>query len=250
MALSEEALKMQLDVLTSRTDQNADMVYKTNAILNKALNPDVFSGQNSKIVNAINLLAAGAQQTNDLASNVANKVNELLLDTSNDANNAIWQNVKYLMEQDTIIEGIQHILEGNLADKVLGLDVADVGKVLSVDVDENGDPILKAIDMVISGGGVPNVAEIKYVNSKVASVQNVKSALDYLFNNMGSGGGLGGGTIIGEITWDMIDDRPEVVPDNIRLADNMLQLREGTEVVSAVQLMNSKEVDDLLSNMS
>ena len=80
-------------------------------------------------------------------------------------------------------------------------------------------------------------------------MSNVKNALDYLFDNMGSGG-LGGGVIVGEITWDMIEDRPEVVPDNLRLVDGMLQLRDGSEVVSAVSLMTSKEIDDLLENMN
>ena len=250
MALTEEQILQQINVLTTKTSDNAQMTYKTNATLNKALNPEFFSGNNTKIVNAINMLATSSSQANATAQAVADKLNRILLDIDTIDNAAIWDNVKYLMEKDTIIEGIQHILEGNQAEKILGLDVADAGKVLSIDVDDNGDPILKAIDMVASGGGVPNVSEIKYVNSKVASVQNVKSALDYLFNNMGSGGELGGGTIIGEITWDMIDDRPEVVPDNIKLADNMLQLREGTEVVSAVQLMSTKEVDDLLGNMN
>ena len=251
MALSEEALKMQLDILTSRTDQNADMVYKTNAILNKALNPDIFSGQNTKIVNAINLLAEESQQTNNLVGDITNKINEILLDTSNDANNAIWENVKDLMGKDTIIEGIEAILQGKQVANVLGLNASDQGKVLSIDLDDNGDPVLKAIDMIIDNA--VNVADIKYVNTKKPNIQNVKSALDYLFDNIGSGGdlggGLGGGTIIGEITWDMIDDRPEI-PSKLQLISNNLALvNEDGVVLSSVGMMTDAEVDSLLDEM-
>lgn len=251
MALSEEALKMQLDILTSRTDQNADMVYKTNAILNKALNPDFFSGQNTKIVNAINLLAKESQQANNLVGDIANKINEILLDTSNDANNVIWENVKDLMGEDTIIEGIEAILQGKQVANVLGLNASDQGKVLSIDLDDNGDPVLKAIDMIVDN--TVNVADIKYVNTKKPNIQNVKSALDYLFDNMGSGGdlggGLGGGAIIGEITWDMIDDRPEI-PSKLQLISNNLALvNEDGVVLSSVGMMTDAEVDSLLDEM-
>lgn len=246
MALSEEALKMQLDILTSRTDQNADMVYKTNAILNKALNPDIFSGQNTKIVNAINLLAEESQQTNNLVGDVANKINEILLDTSNDANNAIWENVKDLMGKDTIIEGIEAILQGKQVANILGLNASDQGKVLSIDLDDNGDPVLKAIDMIADN--TVNVSDIKYVNTKKPNIQNVKSALDYLFDNIDSGG-LGGGTIIGEITWDMIDDKPEI-PSKLQLISNNLALvNEDGVVLSSVGMMTDAEVDSLLDEM-
>ena len=247
MALSEEALKMQLDILTSRTDQNADMVYKTNAILNKALNPDTFSGQNTKIVNAINLLAEETQQTNNLVGDIANKINEILLDTSNDANNVIWGNVKDLMGKDTIIEGIEAILQGKQVANVLGLNASDQGKVLSIDLDDNGDPVLKAIDMIVDD--TVNVADIRYVNTKKPDIQNVKSALDYLFDNTGSSGDLGGGTIIGEITWDMIDDRPEI-PSKLQLISNNLALvNEDGVVLSSVGMMTDAEVDNLLDEM-
>ena len=251
MAMTDEELKLQMEILTSKTESNPNMVYKANAALNKALNPAFFSGNGTKIVNAINDLATKADQAIVTSQTVAEKVNSILMDVDTTDNAVIWEAVKELMGKNTIIEGLQEILSGNKVDKILGVDESDKGKLLSVDVDEDGNVILKAIDAILNGG-TPNVSEIKYVNSKVPSVQNVKGALDYLFNNMGSGnsGELGGGVFVGEITWDMIEDKPEVIPDNIRLADNMLQLREGSEVVSAVQLMTSKEVDDLLESMN
>ena len=112
MAMSDEELLLQMNILASKTEDNPNMVYKANATLNKGLNPEYFTGNNTKIVNAINHLAETSVKISDLSEAVADKVNELLLDTSSDANKAIWDNVKELMEMDTIIEGIQRILEG------------------------------------------------------------------------------------------------------------------------------------------
>ena len=152
MAMSEEDLKRQLDILTTRTSDNPDMIYKANAALNKGLNPDYFTGNNTKIVNAINWLAENNVQTSELSEVVANKVNELLLDTSSDANKVIWDNVKELMEMDTIIEGIQRILEGKQQDKILGITPDDIGKILSVAQAEDGEMMVKAIDNILNAG--------------------------------------------------------------------------------------------------
>ena len=46
MALSEEQIKQQIDVLTTKTSENPEMVYKAIAALNKGLNPEYFSGNN------------------------------------------------------------------------------------------------------------------------------------------------------------------------------------------------------------
>ena len=97
MAMTEEELKMQLDILTTKTEDNPDMVYKANAMLNQGLNPEYFTGNNTKIVNAINLLAEESVKTSEVAQLVAEKVNEILLDTSSDENKLIWENLKDLM---------------------------------------------------------------------------------------------------------------------------------------------------------
>ena len=56
MALTEEELKQQANVLATKTEDNPNMPYKANATLNKGLNPDYYSGQYTKIVNALNKL--------------------------------------------------------------------------------------------------------------------------------------------------------------------------------------------------
>lgn len=244
--MTDEELKLQMNILASKTDSNPNMPYKANATLNKGLNPTYFTGQSTKIVNAINDLASKVNNSTMVAQNVADKVNEILLDITTTDNAPIWANVKELMGKDTIIEGIESILEGVHADKILGLTPDDIDKVLSVGADENGNPVIQAIDKIVVGA-----TDIKYFNDKAPSVSNIKAALDYLFNNMGSGGdgGLGGGVIVGEITWDMIDDKP-MIANKMTLEDDRLKLvdSEGT-IMSSVQIMNDKDVETLLQEL-
>ena len=229
MALTEEQILQQINVLTTKTSENTQMTYKTNGALNKALNPNTFSGSNTKIVNAINLLASMADVATATSNAVSEKLNSILLDIDVTDNAAIWENVKNLMEKNTIIEGLESILQGEHADKILGLNASDAGKVLSIDVDNNGNAVLKAIDAIAGGGGKPvdvSVESLQYANDKAPEVTNVKEALDHVIDKIAEGnfggGELGGGTIVGEITWDMIDDRPEFIADNLELTDSQL----------------------------
>lgn len=244
--MTDEELKLQMNILASKTDSNPNMPYKANATLNKGLNPTYFTGQSTKIVNAINDLASKVNNSTMVAQNVADKVNEILLDITTTDNAPIWENVKELMGKDTIIEGIESILEGDHADKILGITSDDIDKILSVGADENGNLVIKAIDQLVVGA-----TDIKYFNDKAPSVSNIKAALDYLFDNMGSGGdgGLGGGIIVGEITWDMIDDKP-MIANKMTLEDDRLKLvdSEGT-IMSSVQIMNDKDVETLLQEL-
>ena len=234
MAMSEEELKRQLDILTTKTSENPDMVYRANASLNKGLNPDYFTGNNTKIVNAINWLAENNVQTSQLAEIVANKVNEILLDTSIDANNDIWKNVKELMEMDTIIEGIQRILEGKQQDKVLGITPDDIGKILSVAQAEDGEMMVKAIDNILSP------AQMEYTHEDHPEVQTVEGALDKLFEMQSQS--------LTEINWDMIMNKPEI-PTGLELTDESLVMMSDNGEMSEVPLMTDEDVSNLLSEL-
>ena len=252
MALTEEQLKLQMEILASKTDSstNPNMVYKSNAALNKGLNPEFFTGNGTKIVNAINSLAAKSEQCIINNQTIMDKVNSILLDVDMTDNAVLWEETKELMEKDTIIEGIKNILEGNLADKILGFDIDDTGKILAIDTNEEGNAVVKAVDMPssqeVTAIGIP------YTNQNVPTVKNVKSALDYVILQIlsgNTGGGLEGDLILGDITWDMILDKP-VVGSRLSLISNRLALldSEGT-IISSINLTTDKEIDEMIESM-
>lgn len=235
MAMTDDELKLQMDILTSRTDQNPDMVYKTVASLNKGLNPEYFTGNNTKIVNAINFLAENSVMVSELSEAVANKVNELLLDTSSDANKLIWDNVKELMEMNTIIEGIQRILEGKQQDKILGITPDDIGKILSVSQAEDGEMMVKAIDNIIKP------SQIEYKNETYPEINNVEDAMNVLFIKQAN--------MIDELIWDKIMNKPEI-PAALELTEEELRLlNDEGEEMSSVQLMTDEDILNIISNL-
>lgn len=234
MAMSDEELLLQMNILASKTGDNPNMAYKANATLNKGLNPEYFTGNNTKIVNAINHLAETSVKISDLSEAVADKVNELLLDTSSDANKAIWDNVKELMEMDTIIEGIQRILEGKQQDKVLGITPDDIGKILSVAQAEDGEMMVKAIDNIMNAG------QMEYTHEDHPEVQTVEGALDKLFELRDNK--------LDEVTWDMIMNKP-AIPTGLELTDNALVMNDEYGEMSSVPLMTNEDVDELLNDL-
>ena len=255
MAMTEEELLLQMNILVNKISDNPNMVFKANKTLNKGLNPEYYSGNDSKIVNILNNLFEKNQQINDVSTDVTNKVNNLIGDSTTTLGAANWEKLQGLMDQATIIEGLNDLFEAKLIDKVLGLDVADKGKILSIDKDEEGNLILKAIDAITGGEANPenvSVENIEYSNNQVTNITNVKEALDYVINEIVNGdfeGGLGGGTIIGEITWDMIDDRPEFIADGLELTNDQLILKDGDSVLSTVPLMDNTDIDDIINQL-
>lgn len=234
MAMSDEELLLQMNILASKTEDNPDMVYKANKILNKGLNPEYFTGTDTKIVNAINKLAETTVKITEVSSLVTEKVNELLLDTSVDENRLLWDKVKELMEMDTIIEGIHRILEGKQQDKILGITPDDIGKILSVAQAEDGEMMVKAIDNILNPG------QMEYTHEDYPEVQTVENALDKLFEIQGQG--------ISEVTWDMIMGKPEI-PTGLELTNESLVMMSENGQMSEVPLMSDEDVTNLLSDL-
>ncbi len=256
MALTTEELLLQMQILTEKTDEstNPNMIYKKSKALNKGLNPEYYSGNNTRIVNILNDLFAADSVTTTLTTDLSNKINEILRDTSSEDGQAAWEKLQGAMGQATIIDGLNDLYDGKKAAQVLGVTEADVNKVLSVAQDDNGNLILKAIEQIASEGNPLeiDVNNILYTNENVGSISNVKEALDYAINAIANNefeGGLGGGSIIGEITWDMIDDRPEFIADNLVIADNQLQLKDGDSIMSTVPITDSNDIDDIVDNL-
>lgn len=254
MAMTDEELMLQMNILASKISDNSNMVYKTNATLNKGLNPEFFSGNYTKIVNALNQLAADVNTANTNAYQVADKVNEILLDTSNFENQAIWEQLKTAMGQPTIIQGLIDLYAGKQSNKILGLgdlSTEDVGKVLSIDTDEDGNLIFKAVSHVAEIPEV-NATDIAYVNNFNDEITNVKNALDFVIDSIANGnigdGDSGTSSVPSSVTWEMIENRPTVVADNMSLSSTHLELKDGDTVVSSVPLLSDGEIDVLLES--
>ena len=180
MALSEDVLKLQLDILASKTSDNPDMVFKKNATLNKGLNPDYFSGQYTKIVNALNQLADSSNKANTAVTSFMDKMNNILLDTSNEDNSRVFESLQDLMGAPTIIEGLVNVLEGKTQEQILDLKQEDVGKFLTVGQTDDNKLVLSAIDLIL------NAENIEYSNESLPEVHNVKEALDYVVEEVQS----------------------------------------------------------------
>jgi Tfp pilus assembly pilus retraction ATPase PilT len=238
VALTDEQILQQINVLTKKTSENPDMTYRSNASLNKGLNPEYFTNNSTKIVNAINDLAAANDNIKTLANDVSNKVNSILLDTDLYDNALIWDETKALMGKDTIIEGINAILKGDFQNKILNFTIDDAGKVLTVGMDDEGKPttVAQTIESIV------NVENLQYSNSKETSITNVKDALDYLFETSNS-------TVVNEVDWNAIKNVPDL-GSKLALNDSKLCLTdEKGKVISEVEIITNEDIENIINNM-
>lgn len=244
MALTEDQIRQQINVLATKTSENSEMVYKANATLNKALNPEFFSGNATKIVNAINQLALSNKANEEAIVGMVNKVNDILLDTSNYTNNLIWEEVKELSGKDTIIECINSILKGDNLNNILNISIDDVGKVLVVEQKEDGEitTVAKFLDSVTASAD-----KIEYFNELLPEVNNIKDAIDFLIANPPSNNGGGITNPSGSVDWDNIQNKPNV-GNALELDEDSLDLiDENGDVLSSIELVSDDEIDDMLS---
>ena len=114
-------------ILATRTDDNKEMKFNKMPGINKGLNPDFFTGNNTKIVNAINKLASEVNALETAVVDMINKTNSVLMDVNSIENQEVWEETKRLMGEDTIIEGIRALLDGKMQDKILNIDEEDEG---------------------------------------------------------------------------------------------------------------------------
>ncbi len=239
MALTTEQLVLQADILASKTDSttNPNMVYKSMEAINKGLNPDYFSGNKSKIVNAINTLAIQNKDTSNLVVDLGVKTNSVLLDVSSIENQAVWSETQKLMNKPTMIEGMKHLLEANRQEQVLGLKAEDVGKVLSVSTDTEGNLITKAVD--VNNGDV-TASDVTYTNESQPEITTVAQAIDFLFNN---------GAASGPVTWDEIQNKPQLA-DSMVLTADALVLKSGDMDLSSIAIVGDADIENIFSGLN
>lgn len=237
MALSEEAILQQINVLTTKTAENAEMIYKSIPALNKGLNPAYFTGNDTKIVNAINKIAAEVNALNTAVVDMIDKVNKILLDTAGTANKEIWEETQKLMGEDTIIEGIKSILEGNLQQEILGLHKADDGKLLSVVLNEQGKPEVKpmSIDSLTVEVGSYDVA---YIHRDYKGINSVGEAIDVILEDMQQ-----------PLQWDDLVNVPKMA-DDLCIEEGALVLKSTDDSELAnVPITCDSDIDNIINSL-
>lgn len=110
----DEIMELQAKILAARTDTstNPNMKYNKLTSRNTGLNPEYFSGNDTKMVNALNMLYKKADDAANTAKKTKDKLNEIVLDT--ELNVDEWTKLKGLMDQDTIVEGLVDLYENKL----------------------------------------------------------------------------------------------------------------------------------------
>lgn len=244
MALTDEQLAIQLQVLTEKTSSNASMIYTKSTRTNKALNPDKFSNNNSKIVNAINLLYDDSVKTQADAATSTQILNNVLGSTLVPENETEWNSVVEILRSispsyKNMINASKAILTGEAISQILQVSAADKGKLLSIDLDEENNVIIKTVAAGGTGSGgditTLDASNVTYTNTNVASLTNVKEAIDYMLNNN-----------VSEINWENIKNKPNFV-DSLELTDSALLLKSGETSVSTVELINDNDITEIVN---
>lgn len=116
MALTDQEKVLQAGILAEKTDEatNPNMTYSSMVTSNKGLNPAYFTGNNTKVVNAINSTYKQAQMAMTTVTNFGDKINEVLLDTGNTAGQAKLEQLRTDMGHQTLIEGLIDLYENKL----------------------------------------------------------------------------------------------------------------------------------------
>lgn len=241
MALTDEQVLQQLNVLTEKTSDNASMKYTKAARTNKGLNPEKFSSYNSKIVNAINLLYSDSLKIQADAAASTKMINDVMGSTLLTENQSVWDSVVEILtnirpKYNNMIYASKAILTGEAISQILQVSKEDKGKLLSIDVDEENHVIIKTVPAG-SGGSITSLdaSSVTYSNTNITSLTNVKEAIDYMLTNN-----------VSEINWENIKNKPDLA-DGLGLTDTALVLKSGEKDMSTIELMNETDVTEIVS---
>ena len=198
----------------------------------------------SKELFGVSIPNALVDEYEPLISSEMNHAIEVILDSEKtmEQNKAIWENVQQLSGANNIVESLQNILTGKNQDEILDITEDDIGKILSVGQNENGEVIAKAIDAVLLSKEI-DVKEVEYTNENQPELKTLADALDYLVDNCRP-------EIEVDLTWDQILGKPEVIADGLMLTDEALILKDGEEDISSVDLMTDEDLNNILGSLS
>ena len=119
MALTiDEILELQAKILAARSDSavNPNMTYSSVAGRNKALNPEYFTGNDTKVVNAINKTYKMADSARVTSEKAIKRMNSVVMDT--ETYSSEWNKLQNLMTKDTIVEGLIDLYENKLSGSI------------------------------------------------------------------------------------------------------------------------------------
>ena len=102
----KDELYLQSKILSTDTANNPDMQFSKIPLLNKGLNPKLFSGTMTRIVNAINLAMDRAESARQYGSDLYKKFNKIILDTSSSYGRNKLNEMIEKTNQNTLIEAI------------------------------------------------------------------------------------------------------------------------------------------------
>lgn len=243
MALTDEQVLQQLNVLTEKTSDNASMKYTKSTRTNKGLNPEKFSSYNSKIVNAINLLYTDSLKIQADAAASTQMINDVMGSTIVTENQEVWNSVVEILTNikpayKNMIYASKAILTGEAISQILQVSKEDKGKLLSIDLDEENNVIIKTVPAG-SGGSINSLdaSAVTYSNTNITSLTNVKEAIDYMLTNN-----------VSEINWENIKNKPDLA-DGLGLTDTALVLKSGEKDMSTVELMNETDVTEIVNTL-
>lgn len=116
MALTDQEKVLQAGILAEKTDTttNPNMVYSTAGAANKGLNPAYFSGNNTKIVNAMNATYKQAEMAISTVAGFGDKMNNILLNTETSEGKVRLEQLRTDMGYQTLIEGLIDLYENKL----------------------------------------------------------------------------------------------------------------------------------------
>ena len=141
------------------------------------------------------------------------------------------------MGVDNIIDGIKAILEGKKQDLILDLDIADNGKLLSVSINEVGQPEVKAVSIESLHVEV-GAYDVAYLNRDFKELSSVGEALDKILEESRH-----------PIDWDRIVGKPEVGNQLMIEEDSLVLKDEDQDELSSVPIVNDQDISDIVASL-
>lgn len=238
MALNGDAIVQQINVLTTKTSENAEMIYKAIPALNKGLNPEYFSGNDTKIVNAINKLAVEVDMLNDALISMITRVNSILSDTGTAENKEDWEETKELMGTDNLIDGIKSILEGKQQEKILQLDKADVGKLLSIEKNKNTGALEVKPTSIESLTVEVGSYDVSYANRDFKELSSVGEAIDVILDDM-----------LQPKEWSDLVNVPKLADDLVIEEDSLVLKSTEDEDLANVPITTDDDINGIIGSL-